>query len=134
MTAGNWPALASQLPVTGLAAELARQSEWLGFHKDTVMLRVAVRTLAESPGKSRLCTVLSEHFGKVVQLDVEYGVTGDETAHAHEQARRALTQQEAERAARADPFVLTLINEFGARLIPDSVRPGPDQASMAETA
>src|SRR3546814_6049821 len=62
MTAQAWPALAASLPLTGLAAELARQSEWLGLQGKQVTLRVAIRTLAESPGKSRLCTVLSEYF------------------------------------------------------------------------
>src|SRR3546814_6731032 len=85
MTAQAWPALAASLPLTGLAAELARQSEWLGLQGEQVTLRVAIRTLAESPGKSRLCTVLSEYFGAVVQLSVEYGATGDETAHRSEE-------------------------------------------------
>ena len=30
MTQASWPELAARLPVTGLAAELARQSEWVG--------------------------------------------------------------------------------------------------------
>ncbi len=123
MTAQAWPALAAQLPATGLAAELARQSEWLGVSGDEIKLRVAVRTLAESPGKARLCTLLSEHFAAVVQLDVEYGATGDETAHAVAQAQQKVRQQEAEQAVDVDPFVQLLVNEFGARVLPDSIRP-----------
>ncbi|TCT09524.1 DNA polymerase III subunit gamma/tau [Paralcaligenes ureilyticus] len=122
MNAKAWPALAAQLPLTGLAAELARQSEWLGAQGDQVNLRVAVRSLAESPGKSRLCTVLSEYFGSVISLQVEYGETGDETAHAVEQARRASLQQEAERAVRDDPVVQALIGDFGAQVVPGSIR------------
>lgn len=126
MSAGGWPALAATLPVTGLAAELARQSEWLGAQGDTVRLRVAVRTLAESPGKARLRTVLSEHFGTVVQLDVEYGATGDDTAHAVEQARRAQRQKDAEHAVEQDAFVRTLISEFGAMVVPGSISAAPE--------
>lgn len=125
MNGAAWPALAATLPVTGLAAELARQSEWLGVHGDQINLRVAIRTLAESPGKARLCTVLSEHFGTVVQLSVEYGATGDETAHAVEQAHKVVRQQEAEQAVAADPFVLTLISEFGAQVVPGSISAVP---------
>src|SRR3546814_5040140 len=58
MTAADWPSLAAALPLTGLAAELARQSEWLGAQGEQVNLRVAVRSMAESPGKSRLRTLL----------------------------------------------------------------------------
>lgn len=125
MNAQAWPALAATLPVTGLAAELARQSEWVGIHGDQINLRVAIRTLAESPGKARLCTVLSEHFGTVVQLNVEYGATGDETAHAVAQAQKAMRQQNAEQAVAADPFVQTLISEFGARVVPGSISAAP---------
>ena len=125
MSASAWPALAATLPVTGLAAELARQSEWLGLQGEQINLRVAIRTLAESPGKARLCTVLSEHFGTVVQLSVEYGATGDETAHAVEQAQKVVRQQEAEQAVAVDPFVLTLISEFGATVVPGSISAVP---------
>ncbi|MBV6306833.1 DNA polymerase III subunit gamma/tau [Candidimonas humi] len=122
MSAGAWPELAAKLPLTGLAAELARQSEWLGSQGARVRLRVAVRSLAESPGKSRLRTVLSEHFGTVVELDVEYGRTGEDTAHAVEQARRAARQKEAEQAVQDDPLVRTLIDDFGATVVAGSVR------------
>ncbi|CAM5436419.1 DNA polymerase III subunit gamma/tau [Eoetvoesiella caeni] len=125
MTSAAWPTLAAQLPLTGLAAELARQSEWLDVRDDEISLRVAVKTLAESPGQARLCTLLSEHFGAVVRLNVEYGATGDETAHAVAQAERARRQQEAEQAVLVDPFVQTLINDFGAMVVPGSVRAAP---------
>ncbi|MGV2904197.1 DNA polymerase III subunit gamma/tau, partial [Achromobacter sp. AGC25] len=80
MTPTGWPELAASLPVTGLAAELARQSEWAGVQGDAIVLRVAVRTLAESESRVRLQTVLCEHFGQSVRLDVEVGVTGDAPA------------------------------------------------------
>jgi DNA polymerase-3 subunit gamma/tau len=125
MNAQAWPALAATLPVTGLAAELARQSEWISVQGDVITLRVAVRTLAESPGKARLCTVLSEHFGAVVQLNVEYGATGDDTAHAVAQAQKVVLQEQAEQAVAADPFVRTLIDEFGAKVVAGSIQAVP---------
>jgi DNA polymerase-3 subunit gamma/tau len=125
MTGHAWPALAASLPLTGLAAELARQSEWLGADGDHINLRVAIKSLAESPGKSRLCTVLSEHFGTVVQVHVEYGATGDETAHAVAQAQKARRQHEAEIAVANDPFVKTLIAEFDARVVDGSISATP---------
>ncbi|KAG1458487.1 hypothetical protein G6F57_014675 [Rhizopus arrhizus] len=77
MTSAGWPELAARLPVTGLAAELARQSEWAGVQGDAIVLRVAVKTLAESESRVRLQTVLCEHFGQGIRLDVDVGVTGD---------------------------------------------------------
>lgn len=123
MSAAGWPQLAARLPVTGLAAELAKQSEWLGVQGDAVVLRVAVKTLAESESRVRLQTVLCEHFGQGLRLEIEVGATGDGTAHAVAKIERAARQQAAEEAVQADPFVQALISRFGAHVVPGSVRP-----------
>ncbi|OWT69003.1 hypothetical protein CEY05_27510 [Achromobacter sp. HZ34] len=122
MDPASWPALAAKLPVTGLAAEVARQSEWAGLQGDLVRLRLAVKTLVDSASKQRLQTVLCEHFGQAVRLEVEFGITGDGTAHAVAQHERAARQQAAEEAAVADPFVLALVNDFGGKIVPGSIR------------
>ncbi|MBV7486331.1 DNA polymerase III subunit gamma/tau, partial [Bordetella sp. BOR01] len=122
MSAADWPGLAARLPVTGLAAELARQSEWTGVQGDAVVLRVAVKTLAESESRVRLQTVLCEHFGQGLRLEIEVGATGDATAHAVAQIERAARQQAAEDAVAVDPFVQALRADFGGRVVPGSVR------------
>ncbi|ARP80511.1 DNA polymerase III subunit gamma/tau [Bordetella genomosp. 8] len=122
MSESNWPELAARLPVTGLAAELARQSEWQGVQGDTVILRVAVRTLADSASRVRLQTVLCEHFGQSLRLDVLVGATGDATAHAVAQQERAERQKAAEAAVDADPFVQALLSDFGGQVVPGSIR------------
>ena len=122
MTAAQWPALAAKLPVTGLAAEVARQSEWMGVQGDAIQLRVAVRTLADSASRLRLQTVLCEHFGQSVRLEVEVGATGDATAHAVAQHERAERQRAAEAAAAADPFVQALVSEFDGQIVTGSIR------------
>ncbi|ALM84412.1 DNA polymerase III subunit gamma/tau [Bordetella sp. N] len=122
MDADSWPALAAKLPVTGLAAEVARQSEWAGLQGDLVRLRLAVRTLVDSASKLRLQTVLCEHFGQALRLEVEFGVTGDGTAHAVAQQERAARQHAAEEAAVADPFVQALVDNFGGKIVPGSIR------------
>ncbi|WP_417223189.1 DNA polymerase III subunit gamma/tau [Achromobacter spanius] len=122
MTQAGWPELAARLPVTGLAAELARQSEWAGVQGDAIVLRVAVKTLAESESRVRLQTVLCEHFGLGIRLDVQVGITGDDTAHAVAKAERAARQQAAEDAVAVDPFVQALLADFGGHVVPDSIR------------
>ena len=122
MTPADWPVLAATLPLTGLAAELARQSEWVGVEGDCITLRVAIRSLAARQGQARLCTVLTEHFGKVVKLAIEFGRTGSGTARAVELERRAQRQKEAEEAVANDTFVRSLIEDFGARIMPGSIR------------
>jgi DNA polymerase-3 subunit gamma/tau len=52
------------------------------------------------------------------------------TAAAHDAALRAQRQQDAEREIGADPFVQSLIREFGASIVPGSIRPiTPDAAA-----
>lgn len=122
MSEATWPELAARLPVTGLAAELARQSEWHGVQGDTVILRVAVRTLADSASRVRLQTVLCEHFGQSLRLEVLVGATGEATAHAVAQQERAERQRAAEAAVEADPFVRALLSDFGGQVVPGSIR------------
>lgn len=122
MTPAAWPELAARLPVTGLAAELARQSEWAGVQGDAIILRVAVKTLAESESRVRLQTVLCEHFGQGIRLDVDVGAVGEATAHAVAQAERAARQQAAEDAVAVDPFVQALVADFGAHVVAGSIR------------
>lgn len=131
MTSATWPELAARLPVTGLAAELARQSEWAGVQGDAIILRVAVKTLAESESRVRLQTVLCEHFGQGIRLDVEVGVTGEATAHAVAQAERAARQQAAEDAVAVDPFVQALVADFGGQVVPGSIRHVDSPAAAA---
>src|SRR5690606_15424815 len=121
MTAEQWPDLAASLPLSGLADELARQSEWVGVEGDTITLRVAIWSLAAKQGQARLRTVLTEHFGKVVNLKIIFGETGSGTARALEEKRRAERQRQAEEAVANDPFVRTLIDEFGAQVIPGTI-------------
>lgn len=125
MDSKAWVALVASLPATGVASELARQSEWVGVKDNEIHLRVGIRMFADSAGQARLCTLLSEHFGTVVRLKVEYGQTGDDTAHAVEQAELAARQRDAEAAVDVDPLVQALVTNFGARVIPGSVRPLP---------
>ncbi|MGB6219357.1 MAG: DNA polymerase III subunit gamma/tau [Castellaniella sp.] len=123
MTVQAWPAVAAGLPIGGAARALALNSEWLSGDEHRIRLRVAIHTYADGGGHDRLRTVLSEYFGRVLRLDVEYGATGDDTAHAVDQAERGRRQQAAEQAVEQDELVLALAQRFAARVVPGSVRP-----------
>ncbi|AZG09800.1 DNA polymerase III subunit gamma/tau [Pigmentiphaga sp. H8] len=118
-----WPVLAARLPIKGIAAQLAQQSEWVGVEGGTVVLKVATRGLAEGAGVERLRVVLEQHFGVPVRLRFEIGQTGDATAFAVAESERQARQAEAERAIMADPFVRELLDNFGGQIVPDSIRP-----------
>lgn len=123
MNSEGWPAVAASLPLSGWAAELARQSEWISADKEgQIVLRAQIRSADDSQAKARLSTVLAEYFGQVVRVNIEYGATGDATAYAVEQAEREQRQIQAEQDAPKDPFIVSLIREFGAQIMPGSIQ------------
>ncbi|MBC7501337.1 MAG: DNA polymerase III subunit gamma/tau [Herminiimonas sp.] len=125
---GNWPLLAATLPVRGVAQQLAQQSELIRCQSTDnhieMHLRVAVETLLSSGSLDKLAVVLTEHFGKSVRMSSELGAV-QQTANAHLIAERAERQRQAEDTMQSDPFVLTLMREFGATIVPGSIKPIP---------
>ena len=119
-----WAAFSAKLPLSGMAAQLARQSEWVAVSGRAITLRVASKALAVGAHADRLRAVLTEYFGFVVQVHVEIGAAQGQSAHAVDLAAQAARQQAAERSVTSDPFVQALVKDFGAHVVPGSIRPG----------
>jgi DNA polymerase-3 subunit gamma/tau len=125
---GDWPALAVDLPLKGISYQLAFNSELMALDGNTLKLNVPVPQYAEASQVAKLKTALAERLGRQVEVLVEVGAAR-RTAAAHDAAMRAQRQQQAEREIGADPFVQSLIREFGASIVPGSIRPiTPDAA------
>ena len=124
-----WPSFSAGLALSGMAAQLARQSEWIGVTGRTIALRVPTRALSEGAHVDRLRAVLCEHFGVGVSLRIDVGATQGQTAHAIDVAGQQARQQAAEAAVDNDPFVQALVRDFGGQVVPGSVRPGPAAAA-----
>ncbi|PHY07357.1 MAG: DNA polymerase III, subunit gamma and tau [Alcaligenaceae bacterium] len=120
----DWAGFSAKLPLSGMAAQLARQSECVAISGCTMTLRVATKALSEGAHAERLRAVLTEYFGFVVQVFFEIGQGQGGSAHAVDQAEQAARQQAAEQAVKLDPFVLALVKDFGAQVVPGSIRPG----------
>ena len=122
--AGEWPQLVNGLQVTGLARELAAHSELLAVEGDLFRLRVAIKSYAEAANVERLRAALTQHFGRPIRVVVEVGNTaGAATAAALAEQARSERQKSAEQAILSDPFVQELIDNFGAQVEPQSIRP-----------
>ena len=85
-------------------------------------LRVPVDTLLSAGSADKLSAALTEYLGKTIKLVTEIGTVAH-TAHAQVVAEQATRQQEAEDAMHNDPFVQTLIKEFGGTIVPGSIKP-----------
>jgi DNA polymerase-3 subunit gamma/tau len=119
-----WAAFSAKLPLSGMAAQLARQSEWVAVSGRAITLRVASKALAVGAHADRLRAVLTEYFGFVVQVHFEIGAAQGQSAHAVDLAAQAARQQAAEHSVTCDPFVQALVKDFGAHVVPGSIRPG----------
>jgi DNA polymerase-3 subunit gamma/tau len=125
---GDWPALAVALPLKGISYQLAFNSELMSLDGTTLKLNVPVPQYADAAQVAKLKAALAERLGKTVDVQVEVGAAR-RTAAAVDAAFRAQRQQDAEREIRQDPFVQSLLRDFGASIVPDSIRPiAPDAA------
>jgi DNA polymerase-3 subunit gamma/tau len=125
---GDWPTLAQALAVRGVVQQLAQQSEMLHAEVQGVAvclhLQVAIDTLRSGATVDKLAATLSEHFSRTVRIETRLGPVRY-SANQVLLAERAERQRQAEQTMRSDPFVQTLMREFGASIVPGSIKPLP---------
>jgi DNA polymerase-3 subunit gamma/tau len=127
---GDWPALAVGLSLKGISYQLAFNSELMALEGTLLKLSVPVPQYAETSQVVKLKAALAERLGKEVEVQVVVG-PARRTAAAFDAATRAQRQKEAEREIGTDPFVQSLIREFGASIVPGSIRPIAQDASAS---
>lgn len=120
----RWIDVVSQLRLTGLTRELVQQTQLVTHDHRSVTLRVPIRSLLNGPALEKLKAALLQHFGRPVDVIVEVGtVEGAATMAGVLSDERAARQAEAEATIAADPHVNALIREFGATVVPGSIKP-----------
>jgi len=120
---GDWTGLATQLRLGGFALQFMQQSELVGRDGLSLRVRVPIRPLAEPLTVNKVRDALCAHFGAPVRLSVEVGTISGPTAAAVASRKRERRLDEARTAIESDPFVQTLLSDFGGRIVPDSVEP-----------
>jgi DNA polymerase III subunit gamma/tau len=107
--------------VTALVRELALQSQLVGRDEGHWMLRVDRETLNQPAGREKLQLALKA-AGHAVALSVEVGAIVDSPARRLA-AAAAEKQRAAEEVIRNDPFVQAMMQDFGAKIVPGSIKP-----------
>ncbi|CAH2802262.1 MAG: DNA polymerase III subunits gamma and tau (EC [uncultured Caballeronia sp.] len=118
---GDWPTLAVDLPLKGIAYQLAFNSE-LTACDDTSITLVVPPQYAESAQVAKLKAALTDKLGRSIDVNVSVG-PARRTAAAVDAAARAQRQQEAEQEITQNPFVQSLIRDFGASIVQGSIKP-----------
>jgi DNA polymerase-3 subunit gamma/tau len=120
-----WQATVQQLvereAITALVRELALQAQLVARDEGHWMLRVERESLNQGVARERLRNAL-QALGHAVDLSVEVGTVTDSPARRNA-AAAARRQQAAEQIIYNDPFVQQMQREFGAKIVPGSIKP-----------
>ena len=121
----HWYAVVQELiaaeAITALVRELALQSQLVAREDGHWRLRVERESVNQPQARERLRAAL-EAAGHATQISVELGVVIDSPArrNAHAAAER---QRQAEDIVHNDPYVQQLVRDFGAKIVPGSIKP-----------
>ena len=106
--------------ITALVRELGLQSQLVARDGERWLLRVEHESLRQSNTAERLGQALSS-LGHQVKLVVEIGTVRD-TAALRLAAEAARKQALAEETIRSDPFVQSMMRDFGGRIVPGTLK------------
>jgi DNA polymerase III subunit gamma/tau len=119
----DWPAFVAQLKLTGMAAQLAAQSELKSIRGNAVSLAIPVshKHLADRAYADKLKAAIEAATGRKVLLAFEIGENGDGSLAAIERRERAQAKAENETAFRNEPFVRDLVARFDATVRTETI-------------
>jgi len=114
-------ALIAREAITAMVRELALQAQLVARDTDQWLLRVERESLNQSGSRERLVGALAQ-AGYPVQLVIEVGRVSDSPARRN--AAAAIQRQlNAEKIVFDDPLVQTMMRDFGAKIVPGSIKP-----------
>ena len=120
-----WHATVQQLmhgqAIAAMVRELALQSQLVARDTDQWLLRVERESLNQSGARERLAQAL-QGLGFAVKLAVEIGRVTDSPGRRIASAT-AERQLAAEKAIFEDPFVQSMMRDFGAKIVPGTIKP-----------
>ena len=122
----DWQAWMKALPVRGLVQQLAFQTELQKWDEQGGSIRatviVGMPQLASTESVNRLQDALSTYLGKQVKILIETGKATQSIAAVEAKIKQE-KQEGAEESVANDDFVKSIQAEFGATVVPGSIRP-----------
>jgi len=122
----DWQSWMKALPIRGLVQQLAFQTElqkWEETPKGIkALVLVGMPQLASTENVNRLQEALSNYIGQSVKILIETGKASQSIAAVEAKVKQE-KQEGAENSVANDDFVKTLQAEFGATVVPGSIRP-----------
>ena len=121
---GNWRNLIEKHLKLGIARALAQNCEMLSYDENSITLRIAdnQKHLISATYQEKLSTAIDSHFNKKIKLNIN--IENEANTPAKQNAEeKAVIQSTAEDAIMNDQFVQELIQDFDAKIIPNSIKP-----------
>jgi DNA polymerase III subunit gamma/tau len=121
----DWPAFVAGMKLSGIALQLAAQTELKEVIGNEIVLAVpeASRHLTDKTYADKLKAAVEGALGKRVRMRFEFGGAATATLAAQEKRKRSEAQASTEAAFRDDPFVQDVLERFNAKVRPDSIKP-----------
>ena len=96
----------------------------LSYDEHSITLRVAEtqKHLASTNYQGKLSGAINSHFGRKIKLNINIDSEANTPAKQNAE-EKAVVQSGAEEAIMNDAFVQSLIQDFDAKVIPNSIKP-----------
>ena len=123
--AAAWPGFVTSLKLSGIAAQLAAQSELRSVDGRLVNLALPAshKHLADRAYSDKLQRALEQATGRKLMLAFEVGTELPDSLAAKERREREETRSRAEAAFRDEPIVRALVERFDGTVRTDSIKP-----------
>ncbi len=124
-----WTGFVAALKLTGMAAQLAAQTELIAVNNNalTLALPVAHKHLADKVFADKLKVALEQATGRRLLLAFEVGAATESSLAATEKRERADAKAKGEAAFRDEPFVRDLLVTFDGKVKTETITPlAPD--------
>ncbi|MEJ2620690.1 MAG: DNA polymerase III subunit gamma/tau [Candidatus Thiodiazotropha sp.] len=126
----DWEGFCAALQLGGITRQLAQNcafESWDGKILNLTLDR-SRRQLRVGQSEMRFLEAVRKQLGETVQLSITEAVPQQETPAMREKREAEERQTEAETSMVADPMVKEMEQRFGAKLMPESIRPVDDSA------
>lgn len=123
--AARWIELCEQMGLTGITGTIVRHTTLVAEEGDTWQLHLdpTHSALFNATQQKRINESVNQVLGREVHLQIEERAPEAETPALALARRRARQQADAVLSIEQDPAIQTLLREFGAKILPDSIRP-----------
>ncbi|RXT89689.1 hypothetical protein B1F69_17105 [Pseudomonas syringae] len=132
--AAEWLDVFPKLPISGMTGSIAANCTLISVDGDNWLLHLdpAHSALFNSTQQRRLNDALNQYHGRTINLSIELIKPEQETPAQAASRLRAERQRQAEASIQADPYIQQMLQQFGAVIREDTIKPVDAPAVQAQ--